>query len=103
LNIREGSIDGAKVCVHEGLNDAVHIDLTDDSEALLISILGALSGLGVFCFVIADGHPCGQATVELIESYDVAGTNFGFELILNGLEESFHKTAGLCKSLMLRR
>jgi len=36
-------------------------DLPDDQPdgALLIPILGALSGLGVFCFVIADGHPCG--------------------------------------------
>ena len=40
--------------MHEGLNNAVHVYLTDDGEALLIPILGALSGLGIFCFVIAD-------------------------------------------------
>lgn len=79
--------------MHEGFNGASHVDLPGDRKALLIADLWRLAGFGVICFVIADSYPCKEAPVELIESKDVAGPDFGFELALNGLEESFHEAA----------
>ena len=61
---------------------------------MVVSLFGGLAGVGVDSRVVADFEPGGEGAIELVEGEQGAGSDFGFELALSGLEEALDEAAG---------
>jgi hypothetical protein len=55
----------------------------------LILLIRSCFDLGMYAFVVRNTEPCGKFLVKLLQTEDVTGPDFGFELVLSGQKKSF--------------
>ena len=60
--------------------------------------MGRLPRFAVQLLVIFDVEPGDEHPIEFVQGEDLAGTDFRFQLHLQGLEEAFDQASGRCIS-----
>ena len=92
-DVGEDLVDCSDLLEEEVGPDPGQVDRSEGCEARGVAILRGLKGLGVDSRVIADSQPRRKGTVELVDVERLASPDLGFELSLNGLEETFNEAA----------
>ena len=94
-DVGKGFVNGSGDTFHEEGKSCVHVNVADNGNAFVVTLLWRLIGFSMYPFVIDDGKVSGESAVGGVGGDDVTGADFRFELCLAGAEETFDEAAGV--------